>query len=140
MVDQQTKKYGTTSEAVILLHGLAANPFVMWPLQQHLERSGFKTVNWGYPSLWRSIEWHAHRLRARIHNVSADPRFPRVHLVAHSMGGIVARSTLATGPLQQFGRIVTLASPHQGSHTATKLSQFIGFCKPLCQICDVEDS
>lgn len=140
MVDQQAQKYGATFEAVILLHGLASNPFVMWPIQRHLERSGFKTMNWSYPSMRHSIEWHAHRLREQIQNFSEDSRFARVHLVAHSMGGIVARSALATGPLQQLGRIVTLASPHHGSHAATKLSQFLGFCKPLCQMCDIQDS
>ena len=140
MEDQQAQKYGATCEAVILLHGLASNPFVMWPIQRHLERFGFETVNWSYPSMRHSIKWHACRLREQIQNFSEDSRFSRVHLVAHSMGGIVVRAALATGPLQQLGRIVTLASPHHGSHAATKLSQFLGFCKPLCEMCDFQDS
>ncbi len=45
-------------DAVILVHGLAANQLVMAPLARALGGAYSQVVNWGYSSLWSPIERH----------------------------------------------------------------------------------
>jgi len=44
-----------------------------------------------------------------------------VHLVGHSLGGLLARALFHYFPDQRPGRIVTLGSPHEGSEAAAHL-------------------
>src|SRR5687768_2183205 len=46
------------SEAVVLVHGLAANVVIMAPLARALGRHFAQVTNWGYRSLWYRIERH----------------------------------------------------------------------------------
>ena len=55
---------------------------------------------------------------------------PVVHLVGHSLGGLVILSMLANRPDEHIGRIVLLGSPCGGSHCARVLLG-IPFLRPL---------
>ncbi len=54
------------SEAVVLLHGLGANRFVMTRLATYLDAQGYRVANWGYRSIRDSIESHAQVFQKRI--------------------------------------------------------------------------
>jgi pimeloyl-ACP methyl ester carboxylesterase len=128
-----------TSDAVILVHGLAANQLVMAPLARALGSFYGQVVNWGYSSLWSPIEGHAQRLAALIKGL--EERAERVHVVAHSMGGIITRLALAEFQPRRLGRLVMVAPPNRGSHVATWLAPWLGrICPPLVQLADSQDS
>jgi Predicted acetyltransferases and hydrolases with the alpha/beta hydrolase fold len=129
----------TTRDAVVLVHGLAANHLVMAPLARALRRAYSQVVNWGYSSLWSPIERHGQRLAALIKGL--EEQAERVHLVTHSMGGIITRLALAEFQPQRLGRLVMVAPPNRGSHVATWLAPWLGrICPPLIQLADYEDS
>ena len=100
---------------VVLIHGLAAHRFVLRPIERHLATRGLRTVNWGYPSILRPIEAHSQNLRARLREIEQDATVAAVHLVAHSMGAIIARHALSVGSIGKLGRIVMLGPPNSGS-------------------------
>ena len=129
----------TTRDAVILVHGLAANQLVMAPLAHALGSFYGQVVNWGYSSLWSPIEGHAQRLAALIKGL--EERADRIHVVAHSMGGIITRLALAEFQPRRLGRLVMVAPPNRGSHVATWLAPWLGrICPPLVQLADSQDS
>ena len=115
-------------EAVLLLHGLWMNRYVMSPLQAALEAQGFAAHTVGYRSMRGDLQEHL----ARIDQSMAELGEARIHLVGHSMGGVIAlawRMREAAKPGRQAGRTVLLGSPvsnceaasNFGSHAAGRL-------------------
>jgi len=125
------------ADAVVLVHGLAAHRLVMGTLARALSRSCRRVVNWGYPSLWSPIGRQAEKLAALLAEIEADHPGARIHLVGHSMGGIIARLALARRLPVRFGRLVMIAPPNRGSHVATRLAPYLGrICPPLTELTD----
>ena len=101
----------------------------------------FDVVNWGYRSLWSPIEQHGRQLAEMLRQRDAEAGQGQIHLVAHSMGGIISRLALEEYLPQRLGRIVMIAPPNRGSPMATRLAPLLGrLCPPLAQLADHEDS
>lgn len=83
-------------------------------LKLRLRASDFAADFWGYD--WRrSIADLGTQLAQHLRN-SPD----KVHLVAHSMGGLVARAALKQGAAPRVNRLVMLGTPNHGSFLATQ--------------------
>jgi pimeloyl-ACP methyl ester carboxylesterase len=111
------------TETVVLLHGVAMPALEMRPLARALAAAGYHVLNLSYPSRSLTIEQLARdylpgHLRAR----GADT-VPRLHFVAHSMGGLVVRLYLQEHQPANLGRVVLLAPPNAGSLVADRLSR-----------------
>ncbi len=127
-------------DIVVLVHGLGGNRLDMWPISRRLKRLGFGIRNWGYRSVGNRIESHANRLANDLADLDRLVS-GRIHLVTHSMGGIIARTMFAQNDFANVGRVVMLAPPHQGSHVARRLTPYIGWLSPsLQQLSDSDDS
>lgn len=128
-------------DKVLLIHGLCGSRLDMWPIAQRLRKQGRDVTNWGYRSLGNSIETHARRLAEWMDGFDQQNRNRKVHIVAHSMGGIIVRAMLEERVPENLGRVLMLASPHKGSHVARKLTPFLGWAtSSLEQLSDVSDS
>jgi len=104
---------------VILLHGLFQNRSCLIPLQWRLRAAGFDRVVSVNTPPWLDLETLTDRLRHTVEQVRTATGAKQVHLVGHSMGGIIARNYLQQpGEDVYVSSCVTLGSPHCGSKLA----------------------
>ena len=138
--DRSVERIEPEQATVVIVHGLASSRLDMYLIAERLRGSGYDVVNWGYPSTRKTIEHHGDALRARL-ELAVEAGRERLHVVAHSMGCIVSRCALQDSVPANFGRLVMLAPPNQGSFAARKLAPWLGwYSRTLAQLSDAEDS
>ena len=105
-------------EAVVLVHGIWMTGAEMLLLRRRLIQCGFDCYSYRYQSLRRTPRENAIRLDQYLQSIRADV----VHLVAHSLGGIVVLHLFEQYPRQKPGRVVMLGTPIRGSQAAQKMA------------------
>ncbi|MEO6036734.1 MAG: alpha/beta fold hydrolase [Verrucomicrobiota bacterium] len=84
-------KASTSTECVVLVHGLGRTSMSMKRLEWNLARAGYQTVNVSYPSRDRSVEQLAEVYLQDVVARKMVSAATKVHFVTHSMGGIILR-------------------------------------------------
>ena len=101
---------------VLLVHGLWMRSIAMRWLATRLRSQGFAPTTFGYDSLLQDTD----AVVARLAGVLAA--HPGLHVVAHSLGGLLTLRAVARLAGVPVGRIVCLGSPLRGSGTARELA------------------
>jgi triacylglycerol lipase len=105
---------------VLLLHGLFVNQSCWFWFKRRLRQHGFKNIVTINLSSWHSEEALTELLAKRIDELRHQLGVNKVHLVGHSMGGMIARNYVQLrGGHDKVETLVCLGSPHQGSKLAT---------------------
>lgn len=104
-------------EAVVLVHGLWMRGLVFFYMASLLRRQGYQVKQFSYRSYWRTPAENADLLAKSIEKIQA----PVVHLVGHSLGGIVLLHLLDRQLHLKPGRVVLLGCPVKGSQVAAKI-------------------
>lgn len=102
---------------VVLVHGIWMNGWDMSLLRRRVRKAGFDAVQFSYQSVSHTLHDNAQRLQQFINTLSADT----IHIVAHSLGGLLVRQLYHDFPDLKSGRVVTLGTPHRGSYVARQL-------------------
>lgn len=118
------RRIDNNARPVLCVHGITQNGTNMWGVRRVLALVGrpsmavhlgrpFQSLDGYTPSVIRGLE---HLLE--VHD--------RVDVVCHSMGGVILRKALAFRPdlAARVHRIVTLGSPHLGTHSARGFEWF----------------
>ena len=102
---------------LVFVHGLAGSRSGFIPLRGYLRALGYdRQYAFNYRSVG-SIESVALGLKRAL---SANVQGGRIDIIAHSMGGLVARAYIQQlGGERRVDRLITLGTPHGGSHAAT---------------------
>ena len=102
---------------VLLVHGYAATGSVWTPLRRALVEAGFgHIVSLTYNSLATDPAAVSAELTRQALRAIAATGAPRIHLIGHSLGGLVIRDALAASATlsSRTSSAVTIASPHRG--------------------------
>jgi pimeloyl-ACP methyl ester carboxylesterase len=102
---------------VLLVHGFVDNRSIFAVMRRSLRRRGFAYVcSWNYSPLLSDVARGARDLGRHIERLCEQTGHERIHVVGHSLGGLIARYHVQKqGGDRRVEHLVTLGTPHQGS-------------------------
>jgi triacylglycerol lipase len=108
---------------ILLVHGMIDNRAIFMVLRRGLRRRGFGRVfTLNYSPTTNDIRSAARDLSSAVEDLVAQTGYERIHLVGHSLGGLIARYYVQRlGGDERVHTLVTLGSPHSGTLTASML-------------------
>lgn len=111
-----------SAESVLLLHGAWMNRWVMGYLAHALRAEGFASHSLTYRTIRDTLDVHLLRLTRRVDALDAE----RIHLIGHSLGGVLVLRYLQRAPDRRIGRAVLLGAPVAGCRAAAGLARHAG--------------
>jgi triacylglycerol lipase len=107
---------------VVLVHGFAASSASWFAVRRALLADGRTVVSFDYPPWASSVDELADRLAVTVEDVLAATGATRVHLVGHSLGGVIIALAMTRDRLaERVELVVTIGSPFTGSSWAWML-------------------
>ena len=110
----------TAGTPILLLHGMIDNRAIFTLLTRRLRAHGFtrvRTLN--YSPTTNDIRAAAENLAAEVEALVAESGHERIHVVGHSLGGLIARYYVQRlGGDARVRTLVTLGTPHHGTLAA----------------------
>jgi pimeloyl-ACP methyl ester carboxylesterase len=110
----------SNKQCVVLVHGLWRSGVAMNSIADDLNEFDYQTVSISYPSTSMSIPEIAERYLPPAIDECKQGGAEQIHLVSHSMGGIVVRQYLQNNHLPSGSKVVMLSPPNQGSELSEK--------------------
>jgi len=114
---------------VLLIHGVLMNPLEMRFLGNQLQRCGFNIHYIFYQSVLKNSAQNAKQIHKKILKLN----LPDLHIVAHSLGGIITMHLFDQFNDIPPGRVIMLGSPINGSSVAQKVQKWPIFSPLLSQ-------
>lgn len=113
--------YDPAKTPVIFVHGAAGSPQDWRYAMEHLDKTRYQAWFYVYPSGMR-LQNAAFALDRGVDHLHQRLGFQRLHVVAHSMGGLVSRAFLVRNVVEEGNRyidtFITFSSPWGGHEAA----------------------
>ncbi len=105
---------------ILLVHGFIDNHAIFTVMERALRRRGFQTLSaYDYGLLTHNIPRAAVRLGETIEKLATKSGHERIHVIGHSLGGLIARYYVQRLGGDSYVRtLVTLGTPHHGTQLA----------------------
>jgi dienelactone hydrolase len=106
---------------VVLFPGLGADSLSMWPLRRHLERAGFRALDWGQGvnrGPQGNVDAWLDQLAEAIHQRVGPAK--QASLVGWSLGGFYARELAKRLP-ERVPHVITIGTPFSGGPEDTNV-------------------
>lgn len=105
---------------IVLVHGYFHNRSGLMVMERALRRHGFRNVHtFSYNPLRKDIPAIAELLKQRVERITMKTGCSRVHLVGHSLGGLVCRYYVEKlSGCNRVHTVVTIGTPHKGTVVA----------------------
>jgi triacylglycerol esterase/lipase EstA (alpha/beta hydrolase family) len=104
---------------VLLIHGYGCNGGYWSQLSTLLESEQISHTTVSLEPMTASIDDYPEQIERAMHALRAATGAEKVAIVAHSMGGLVARAYLRRHGADHVARVITLGTPHYGTGLAS---------------------
>ena len=91
-------------------------------MRRRIARNGYQALSYSYPSMRLTLGENAERLVRYLRGLDAS----KLHLVGHSLGGLIVLRALDRATDLAPGRIVLIGTPCAGSHAARRMQRLPG--------------
>lgn len=118
----------------VLIHGFFRNKSDMSNLEHALNSLGHKTLTVNLPTTFGSMGQMVDSLSSQLK--AYENKKEKIHIIAHSLGGLVARNYISHTQLE-IGKCIFIATPHHGSklaNIAQKIPLFSSIFKPINEL------
>ncbi len=108
------------STPIVLLHGYFHNRSAFLVVRRALRRAGFRHVSTlNYNVIGNDVRELARQLGAHVDRLLEETGASKVHVIGHSLGGLVARAYIQLdGGRDKVHTCITLGTPHAGTYSA----------------------
>lgn len=102
---------------VLLVHGYMMRGWTMLYLKNRLKKDGWNQVyTWSYIPPFKNIPYYANQLKDKVNNILSETSQPKIVLICHSMGGLLARHYIShLNEKSNVQKLITLGTPHKGT-------------------------
>jgi pimeloyl-ACP methyl ester carboxylesterase len=97
----------STRATVVCVHGAVVRGWEMALLRHRLGRLGYDVRQFRYRSMMIGLDENVRRLSAFLSRTEGDV----LHLIGHSMGGVLVRHVFEQNPDPRTGRLIAIGSP-----------------------------
>ncbi len=117
VVAHKHSKLAKNPRPIILVHGIIHNRSAFIRLKRKMEKQGWENIfTLNYSTFHGNILQMVEELSRKVEMVMKKTGASQVDILAHSLGGIVARTFMTLGEGRNVvRRLVTLGTPHQGT-------------------------
>lgn len=105
---------------VLLIHGYVCNSGYWHRFSPHLSQAGIEHFALDLEPVFGDIDGYAPQVARAVEAICRQTGHSRVIIVAHSMGGLVARAYLRSHGSAQLAHLITLGTPHHGTALALR--------------------
>src|SRR5476649_2276800 len=92
---------------VVFVHGAIVRGWEMALLRRRLRRLGYRVRQFRYRSMMKGLDDNARRLGEFLRETEGDT----LHVIGHSMGGVLVRQVFEQNPDPRPGRLIAIGSP-----------------------------
>jgi triacylglycerol esterase/lipase EstA (alpha/beta hydrolase family) len=110
---------GSSAPPVLLLHGYGCNSGYWAQLLPLLDQARISHASLDLEPIMGSIDDYVPLVAGAVERLCRDSGAAQVVIVAHSMGGLVARAYLRGHGSARIARVITLGTPHHGTSLAS---------------------
>jgi pimeloyl-ACP methyl ester carboxylesterase len=108
-----------SNTTVVFVHGAIVRGWEMNVLRRRLRRLGYRVRQFRYRSMMLGLDENCRRLRQFLRETEGDT----VHVIGHSMGGVLIRRVFEEDPDPRPGRLVAIGSPLLDCWVGRRFSQ-----------------
>lgn len=122
---------GNTTYPILFVHGMGFRDnklFNYWGRIPKIVKQNGQVIYYGKQDANGSIVGNATQLAKRLDEILIESNHKKVHIIAHSKGGLEARYLISSlGYHDKIASLTTLSTPHNGSRTMDVLLKFPNF-------------
>ncbi len=119
-VKQASRKHSVRSKnprPILLVHGIFHNRSAFISLKRRMQKEGWDNIyTLNYSTSHGNILQMVENLSDRVDDIIKKTEAPQIDIIAHSLGGLVARTYMSLGEGRgKIKKLVTLGTAHQGT-------------------------
>ena len=109
---------------ILFVHGIIDTHSIFTSMERALRRRGFSDLSWfDYGLLTSDVRRAAADFATAVERLTADSGYERIHIIGHSLGGLIARYYVqCMGGYERVRTLITLGTPHAGTELARAAS------------------